>query len=424
MPSLCLYFQVHQPYRIRPFHLFEIGGPESNYFDQEKNREICLKVASKCYIPANDLLLKLIQKYPRRFKVSFSITGLALEQFTQYAPEVLESFQRLAATGQVEFLSETYYHSLSSLFDQEEFREQVHLHQHAIHKYFQQLPSIFRNTELIFSNEIAQQAKAMGFKAVLAEGADWVLAGRSPNFLYQAAQGNIPLLLKNYRLSDDIAFRFSQKSWSGWPLTAAKYAHWIHSLAGRAEIINLFMDYETIGEHQWEDTGIFQFLEELPEAIFRHPDFDFATPSEIVGRYRPVDSISVSRPVSWADTERDVSAWLGNPMQDSIIAWLYRLGPQVKKQGGHTLLHTWRKLQTSDHFYYMCTKYWNDGDVHKYFSSFSSPHESYTILNNILTDLDMYLNQTATRTTRRKSQSSPKSQVLAKILAKPTVVGY
>lgn len=376
---------------MRPVHIFDIGNnPE--YFDAVKNREVCLKVAKKCYLPANALMLELINKYPGQFKISYSISGVALEQFAEYAPEVLESFQRLAATGQVEIINETYYHSLSSMMHAEEFREQVAMHQRTVKHYFGVTPTTFRNTELVYSNGIADMVQDLGFKTMLLEGVDRILGWRSPNFVYEPFNPRgMKLLTKNYKLSDDIAFRFSQRSWEGWPLTAEKFAGWVHSLDGNADTINLFMDYETIGEHQWEDTGIFDFFRALPEAILRNPAFDFATPSEVTSRYPAVDRLDAKDAISWADAERDLTAWLGNPMQDSTIAWLYSLHRKVHASNDHHLIHLWRKLQTSDHFYYMCTKFWSDGDVHKYFSAYDSPHDSYVIMNNILTDLEIRL---------------------------------
>jgi alpha-amylase len=335
-------------------------------------------------------MLELIQRYPGKFKIAYSISGVALEQFAEYQPEVLESFQRLVATGQVELLTETYYHSLSSLFNGEEFRAQVKLHREATQKYFGITPTAFRNTELIYSNGIADMVEDMGFKVMLTEGVDRILGWRNPNFVYEPWNGRgMKLLLKNYKLSDDIAFRFSQRSWSDWPLTTDKFAHWLHQLDGCADTINLFMDYETIGEHQWEDTGIFNFFRYLPEAVWRHGRYEFATPSEVIDKYPPTEKLNIPDSISWADTERDLSAWLGNPMQDGSIAWVYSFDQRLKELGDHELLHTWRKLQTSDHFYYMCTKYWSDGDVHKYFSFYDRPHQAYIIMSNVLTDLEI-----------------------------------
>ena len=389
---------------MRPVRFFDVGShPE--YFDTVKNRAICEKVATKCYLPANALMLELLTAYPGQFKVAYSISGVALEQFKEYAPAVLESFQQLVTTGDVELICETYYHSLASLQDPLEFKQQISLQQKTLKKYFNCKPTTFRNTELIYSNSIATQVESLGFKAMLTEGVDRILGWRSPNYVYAPKDGaGMKVLLKNYKLSDDIAFRFSQSSWESYPLTAEKFAKWIHQSSG--DTINLFMDYETIGEHQWESTGIFEFFRALPEAILANPSFSFATPSQVAARNSAVDSLDIPKPISWADTERDTSAWLGNPMQDGAITWLYSFDAQLKAARNPALLHSWRKLQTSDHFYYMCTKWWADGDVHKYFSVYDTPHESYVLMNNILTDLAIRLDEL--QTSRLRALSRPK----------------
>ncbi len=387
MPNICFYFQVHQPYRMRKYSVFNIGY-NSDYFDENKNREVMQKVAKKCYIPTNNVMLELINRYKhsdRKFKIAYSITGVALEQFEKYAPEVLESFKKLADTGCVEFLSETYYHSLSYLYSKQEFKEQVELHRRKIKELFNQEPVVFRNTELIFNNELANFIEQLGYKAILAEGADHILGWRSPNYVYKAkTTKNLRLLLKNYKLSDDIAFRFGQKSWKEFPLTAEKYAQWINQHAEHS--INLFMDYETFGEHQWEDTGIFNFLSHLPGELMKNHHTKFIHPSELA-TYEPVAELDIHNFVSWADIERDLSAWIGNNMQNSALAELYALENTIKELNNHPLTEDWRRLTTSDHFYYMCTKYFNDGDVHKYFNPYDSPYESYINFMNILNDI-------------------------------------
>lgn len=405
MPNVCFYFQVHQPYRIRPYGVLDIGSGLT-YFDEEKNRLTCQKVAEKCYLPANRLLLELIKRHQGRFKIAYSISGVALDQFAEYTPEVLTSFKELAATGHVEFLAETYYHSLASIFDADEFREQVQLHLNTVRSHFKVTPTAFRNTELIYSNHIAKLVEELGFRVMLTEGADHVLHGRSPNWVYapQGARG-MKLLLKNYKLSDDLAFRFSERRWPEWPLTPEKFAHWVHTAAEHEHTVNLFMDYETFGEHQWADTGIFEFLEALPNAILAHPHFRFATPSMVAREYEPVAGLDIPTPISWADIERDLSAWIGNPMQDGAIAWVYKLGAQVKVARDPQLLDQWRRLQTSDHFYYMCTKFWADGDVHKYFSCYDTPHEAYVYLGNVLADLELRLAETGKA---RRATAKPK----------------
>ncbi len=386
MASVCFYFQVHQPYRLRPFTIFETGN---DYFDDFKNNEILRKVAGKCYLPANALMLDLIERYAGQFKIAYSITGVLLEQLRQAAPEVLLSFQWLAETGCVEFLAETYYHSLSSLFSPDEFAHQVQMHVETIEQLFGQTPRVFRNTELIYNDVLAERIEQMGsFDAILAEGVDTVLGYRSCNYIYRPnGCRRLKLLLKNYRLSDDIAFRFSNRRWNQWPLCAETFARWINAVNGNGFAVNLFMDYETFGEHQWEDTGIFEFLRKLPEEILRHPDNDFKTPSQVASAYEAVGTIDVPHPISWADTERDISAWLGNALQQNAIAELYQLEQRVKQTGDAALLSDWRKLQISDHFYYMCTKYFADGDVHKYFNPFNSPYDSYINFMNVMDNL-------------------------------------
>lgn len=385
MPSICFYFQVHQPHRLKRFSLFDVGCTH-DYFDDVQNAAILRKVAEKCYYPANDLILELIERHEGRFKVSYSLSGVFLDQAMRFEPNLIESFQRLAKTGCVEFLSETYYHSLASLYSEEEFFEQVLDHRNLITKLFGQTPTVFRNTELVYFDYLADLLKKFDCKAVLCEGWDAVLGWRSPNFVYETQGFPVKLLLKNYRLSDDIAFRFSNRDWQGWPLTAEKFANWVHAINGNGQAINLFMDYETFGEHQWEDTGIFNFMRHLPEAILRHPDMDFVTVSEEADRYQSAGTLSMPRPVSWADTERDLSAWLGNDMQQAAIRTLYSLEDKVKETNDPEMLKIWRQLQTSDHFYYMCTKWFSDGDVHKYFNAYDRPHDAYIYFNNVMAD--------------------------------------
>jgi alpha-amylase len=386
MPSVCFYFQVHQPLRLRHYTVFDNSD---QYFDDHKNAMICRKVAHKCYLPANRLLLKLIRRFGGQFKVAYSLTGVLLEQLQRYSPEVISTFDALAETGCVEFLAETYYHSLSSLYSRAEFVDQVSKHIETIDHLFGQKPRVFRNTELIYDNDLAALVESMGdFEAVITEGADHILGPRSPDFVYQPkACRKLRLLLKNYSLSDDIAFRFSNRNWPEWPLTADKFARWISNINGNGNAVNLFMDYETFGEHQWEDTGIFNFMWHLPEEILRHPDNDFKTPSEVVRTYPAIDTVDVPHVISWADTERDVSAWLGNAMQSSAVHELYRLERKIKETGDERLITDWRKLQASDHFYYMCIKYFADGDVHRYFNPYDSPYDSYINFMNVLNHL-------------------------------------
>lgn len=405
-PSVCFYFQVHQPYRLKDLRITDIGHLHSGaYFDTEKNRSIFRKVAEKCYLPANATLLAQLKANPD-FRVSFSLSGVFLDQCREYGPDVLASFKALADTGQVEFLSETYYHSLSVLFSLEEFCEQVEKHSAMIRKCFGVKPTVFRNTELVYSNEIAEVVRLLGFKAILAEGADRILGGRTPNVVYTPPTFTLPhqwrrivarhaihsvpvkkikTLLKNYQLSDDIAFRFGNAHRSNTPLLADTFADWVK--ASHGDTVNLFMDYETFGEHQWADTGIFDFLASLPRA-FNDRGIATLTPSASAVRYGrgKLSVLDAHAPVSWADTERDLSAWRGNHLQEAALAGIYALESLVKKLKNPALLDVWRKLQTSDHFYYLCTKYWSDGDVHKYFSPYESPYEAFRRYSHALED--------------------------------------
>lgn len=387
MISICLYFEVHQPYRLKPYSFFDIGSG-TDYFDQELNRTIARKVSEKCYLPATQTLLDLIKKHGEDFQCTFAISGTALEQFRDFCPDVLDNFKRLAATGQVEFLAETYYHSLSALMSEKEFRKQVRMHMDLMRQELGVNPINFRNTELIYSNHVAYLASRMGFRSILLEGTEKILGWRSPNFVYRPLYSpEIKCFLKNYRLSDDIAFRFSNKGWAEFPLNADKFSKWVHQVAGNGTVINLFMDFETFGEHQWEDTGIFAFLHDLPGKVLQHADFHFDTIGTAARKNFPVGDIDTDSPISWADSERDISAWMGNSMQREAIHALYDLEEEILAADNERLLEIWRKLQTSDHFYYMSTKYWSDGDVHKYFSPYNTPHDAYIYFMNALQDL-------------------------------------
>jgi alpha-amylase len=374
---------------LRHYTVFDIGS-RHDYEDVHANNEIMCKVADKCYLPMNALLLELVQKYKGEFKISFSISGVALEQFMEYAPQVIQSFKALAQTGCVEFLDETHTHALSFLYSEEEFKAQVKQHRELIKKLFGQSPTVFRNTELVYCNSLAAMVESLGYEGILGEGADHVLGWRSPNFVYQPVNSHkLKLLLRNYSLSDDIAFRFSNRQWPEFPLTAEKFATWAHASNATGEVINLFMDYETFGEHQWESTGIFDFMRALPEQVLAHPDFCFKTPTEIVRSISPTARLDVEYPVSWADAERDLTAWQGNDMQMDAFESVYNLGKKFKRIKDKETIRTWRRLQTSDHFYYMCTKWFTDGDVHKYFNPYGSPYEAYINYMNVLADFEM-----------------------------------
>ncbi len=393
MPSVCFYFQVHQPFRIKKYGFFDIGE-DHNYFLEEgegnlNNKWVMEKVAHKSYIPTNKLLLKLLEQYPD-LKLSFSFSGVVLEQMEKYSPETLKTFQDLISTGRVEVLSETYYHSLAFLYSKEEFRKQVDIHKQKVKDLFSFTPKVFRCTELFYSNEIAKEAEQMGFDGVLGEGIDNILGWRSSNFLYKPkGTERIKLFMKNYRLSDDIAFRFSAHAWKEFPLTAEKFARWVSHINGSGEVVNLFMDYETFGEHQWKETGIFEFLNVLPKEILKNKDNNFITVSEGVDKYDIKDEIDIPYITSWADTERDTSAWTGNDMQKDALIKLYNLENKVLQTKDPEIIDIWRKLQTSDHFYYMGTKSMGDEVVHSYFSPYGSPYDAFISFINVLNDLKL-----------------------------------
>ena len=389
--SICMYFQVHQPNRLRQYRFFDIGK-NSHYYDDFTNRTILRRIAQKCYLPMNELLLQQIEEQKGAFKVAFSITGTALEQFDRYCPEVLDSFKKLAATGCVEFLSETYYHSLSSLASESEFKHQVAKHKEAIEKYFGVTPTTFRNTELIYSDSIANMVGDLGFKTILTEGAKHVLGWQSPNYLYKATtKKNQKLLLRNSGLSDDIAFRFSNKGWENWPLTTDKFVSWLKS--GDGEIVNLFMDYETFGEHQAASTGIFDFMKYLPAAVLADGEFEFVTPARAARKHKPVAPLCIPDAISWADEERDTSAWLGNELQNEAFNKLYSLSEKLAILNDAELWSDFGHLQESDHFYYMCTKYFSDGAVHKYFNPYDTPFEAFINYMNVLSDFMLRVDQ-------------------------------
>jgi alpha-amylase len=395
MSSICFYFQVHQPIRIKKYRIFDIGESHEYFNDRSEtnlnNIRVMEKVIEKSYLPANDLIYKLLKKYPE-FKVSFSFSGIFLEMLESNFPKVLKSFRKIIDTGRAEVLSETYYHSLSFFYSVKEFERQVSLHKRLVKKLFGVTPKVFRNTELAYNNDLARWADKKGYKAILAEGWDAFLDWRSPNYLYKpSGTRKIKLLLKNYKLSDDMAFRFSEKSWKEYPLTAPKFASWINRINGSGQIVNLFMDYETFGEHQWKDTGIFDFMESLPAEILKHPDNDFVTPSEAADKYPAMGEIDVPQVVTWADTERDLSAWAGNSIQNSALQSIYSLENEVLNSKNKLIIDSWRKLQTSDHFYYMCTKWFSDGDVHKYFNPYESPYDAFICFMNVTNDLKLRL---------------------------------
>ncbi|HUD08195.1 MAG TPA: glycoside hydrolase family 57 protein [Candidatus Saccharimonadales bacterium] len=394
--AIILYLHVHQPYRLRHYTIFD-AGVEHNYFDsQEKspanNIDIIRKVSEKSYLPTNKILLDLLNQYPE-FHLSLSLTGTVIEQFERWAPETLQSFKDLVETGRVEILAETYHHSLSFFYSKEEFELQVEMHRKKIESVFGQTPTVFRNTELAYNNDVAYWADKAGYKGILAEGWEKFLDWRSPNFVYRPKYtDNIRLLMKNYHLSDDIAFRFCDHDWKEWPLTADKFCHWLNETKDGTNF-NLFMDYETFGEHQWVDSGILDFLKSLPGEWLKNSNNSFMTISQAIDAYEPVEEIDIPETVTWADTERDLSAWLGNPMQQEAIKALYDIRSEIISTNDPVLIEDWRRLQTSDHFYYMCTKWFNDGDIHAYFSPYDTPYIGFMNYMNAWHDIRYRLSE-------------------------------
>lgn len=393
--AIVLYLHVHQPFRVREYSIFDAGVSHDYFFaqsyeDRTSNERIAHKVAEKSYIPTNRTLLELLNQHPE-FRLSMSITGTVIEQLEMWSPEALQSFKDLIATGRVEIVGETYHHSLAFFYSREEFERQVQMHRDKVQQVFGVTPQVFRNTELSYNNDIAYWADKAGYKGILAEGWDPVLGWRSPNFVYRPAYTeNIRLLMKNYRLSDDIAFRFGDRNWAGWPLTADKFAGWLNDTHDGTNF-DLFMDYETFGEHQWDESGIFDFLRHLPQEWLKTPGNSFATVSEAIDQFEAKDFVDSPQTITWADTERDLSAWLGNGMQQQAINALYDLEKPILGTNDLSLIEDWRRLQASDHVYYMCTKWWGDGDIHAYFSPYENPYDAFIAFMNAYHDLKFRL---------------------------------
>ena len=410
MLTVCPYFHVHQPYRVKRYRVFDIGN-DTEYFNDQSgtdldNRFIVEKVANKSYRPTNAVLEELLERHPE-FRFSLSFSGTVLDQFEEYAPDVLDSFQRIISSGRVEVLADTYHHSLAFFYSQPEFERQVAQHAKRVKQLFGVTPRVFRNTELSYRNDLAKWCEDHGYLGIMAEGWDKYLGWRSPNYVYRPIGcSKIKVLLKNYKLSDDVAFRFGNREWASYPLNAETYANWVHAHHGDGQTINLFMDYETFGEHQWEDTGIFNFLRHLPETLMRHPDTSFKTASETCESYDPIGDYDVPDILTWADTDRDLTAWTGNDIQRDAIHATYGMEKDVLATEDTRLIEMWRKLQTSDHFYYMCTKWSNDGDVHAYFSPYQSPYDAYIAFMNALSDLQLRVSHVLEER-KRKAEQEP-----------------
>jgi alpha-amylase len=399
MRTICLYFQIHQPFRLKRYRFFNIGN-DHYYYDDYLNESIVSRVAERSFLPANKAILQIIKEFGTQFKVAFSISGCALDQFELYAPEVIESFQKLAKTGSVEFLAETYSHSLVALKNKEEFGRQVNEQRDKIKQLFNQDPKVFRNTELVYSDKIGADVADLGFTAMLTEGAKHVLGWKSPNYMYcNAINPRLKVLLRNFRISDDIAFRFSNSGWSEFPLTAEKFAGWLKKIDKKEETVNLFIDYETFGEHQWMESGIFEFLKALPRAVYKSTNFTFNTPSEIAGQLLPISTISVPYPISWADEERDITSWLGNDLQVDAFNRLYAITDKVNRCNDDKIKKDWKYLQSSDHFYYMSTKFFTAGTPQTYFNPYETPYDAYINYMNVLSDFTIRVNAAVPETT-------------------------
>ena len=385
--SICIYFQIHHPERLRKYQFFDIGK-KHNYFDNYANRSELEDLAENCYLPANALLLDIIKKYEGKFKVAFSISGSAIDQLEMHTPEVIRSFQELAQTGQVEFLAETYSHSLASLSeDTDEFELQVKRHSAAIKELFGKKPVTFRNTSLIYSDKIGKRVADLGFKTMLTDGAKHVLGWKSPNFVYKnALDENLNLLLKNSKLSDDIAIRFSDRNWSEYPLTSEKYVDWVSHSLQDTEVLNLFMNYEVIGHYNRAESGIFDFLRYFIQQIAENPNYQFLLPKEVTKKHTAKDILPVPYPISWTDEERDITSWLGNELQKEAFTELFKIQPLVKKKKNAELNEDYSRLQASEHFYFMRTKLFSGADYHKYILPYESPYEAFINYMNVLSD--------------------------------------
>lgn len=386
MKNICLFFELHQPVRLRRYRFFDIGN-DHYYYDDYANESNINKLAHTCYLPTNKILTELLKKLKGKFKVAFSFSGTLLDQLNLYAPEVIESFKAMVKTGHVEILAETSASSLASTRDIEEFKRQVAEQVKTIEKTFKVTPTAFRNTQLIYSDQIGEIVSSMGFKVMLAEGAKQTLGWKSPDFLYcNAADPHLKVLARNYHLSDDIALRFSNQSWSEWPLTAQKFKSWLDGLDENEEVVNLFMDYETFGAVHSAESGILDFLKALPTVMLEDKGYAFVTPSMAAQKLQPKSAINVPTATSWVDEERDLTAWLGNEMQQEAVDKLYALTPLVAECSDEAILKDWQYLQSTENFYYMGTKFFANGASHTYHSPYPTPYEAFINYMNILSD--------------------------------------
>lgn len=415
--SLCFYFQIHVPYQLKRYRFFDIGNYH-HYYDEFSIRTYIQKIATQCYLPMNKVLLDIIKEYGKKFKVAFSITGETIEQLEKYAPNVLDSFKELAATGSVEFLCETYAHSLAFLKDETELERQLLKQKKAIQHHFGQEPTVVRLTGLIYSDQIGEKVAKMGFKGMIAEGAKHVLGWKSPNYIYtNANNAKLKILLRNYQLSDDIAYRFSDRSWDQWPVTTEKYVSWLDNIGENDEVVNLFMDYITFGERHNRSTGIFEFMRFLPKQIFEHNKFDFATPGEVVKKHQAVAPVHVPYPISWSEEERDLSIWLGNDLQSDAFNSLCELGEKVRFVDDGNITQDWERLQDSDHYYYMGTKWLADGTARRFKNVYSSPYDAYINYMNVLSDLTARVNDGLYKKIDSLSKNKSYAEQISKIIS-------
>ena len=393
MKTICLYFEIHQPFHLRRYRFFDIGN-DHYYFDDRFNEENIQRLAHCCYMPATQLFLDMIRETEGKFHVAFSISGVTLDLLEHFAPEVIDRFKELAQTGCVEFLAETYAHSLVSLCGDDEFELQVSEHAKKIKVLFGQSPKVLRNTELIYSNGIGQRAFQMGFKGILTEGDKRFMGWHSPNYVYCcSSEPRLKILTRNSNLSNDVTFRFSNWNWDQFPLTADKYIKWIANVPKEEQVTCIFMNLETIGEIQRGESGIFDFFKALPK-FAKEEGIAFLTPSEVIAQQKPIDQIRFDNPISWGDEERDVTAWLGNELQSQAFEKILNLSEKIRLSQDAQLLQDWYRLQASDHFYYMSTKHFSGGAVHQ--SPFSSPYDAFINYMNVLNDLTSRANDLVT----------------------------
>lgn len=410
MIDIVFYFQAHQPYRLRKWKPGD-RIRRGDYFDEPLNRFVAERVAERCYVPMNKLLLDAIERTDGQFRCAFSLSGTLIEQLRDWVPDALDTFVELAESGNVEFLCETSQHSLAAVADLDEFEAQVEVQRATVTDLFGE-PTSFRDTELILDNTICRKVEELGFDCILGEGADRLLRWRSPQVPYRPKGcRRLRLLLRSYSLSDDIAFRFSNRKWPGYPLFADTYATWLHEVPSPAQFVGLFMDYETFGEHQSSETGILEFMRHLPELVLQEPGFRFRTPAQVAAERAPAAELDIPTFVSWADEERNLTAWLGNPMQNAAHEAIYALRASVYAVADERpdLLAAWRRLTTSDHVYYVATKHHSDAEVHDYFSPYDSPHAAFVTIMTAVDDLAAEVDRASTKAGTRASTRARKA---------------